>query len=84
MISTKPYDIANDVANHPYAWPGGYPRFAMADDGGCFCAKCCKNEAEMFTDTFPGDGWYLTADDINWEDHNLYCDHCGELIEAAY
>ena len=85
-----PLMLANNLAKHPYAWPGGYPLYAVTDDGGCFCSKCCKSnlnrepELNRFADTIPGDGWFIVALDINWEDTELYCDNCGEKIEAAY
>ena len=30
------------------------------------------------------DGWCAEAADINYEDQDLHCDHCGEKIPAAY
>ena len=80
----KPDALADNVANEPYAWPGGYPKFAITDDGGCLCQYCCKTEIDRIAESIPGDGWYVTATAINWEDNDLYCDHCGEQIEAAY
>ena len=29
-------------------------------------------------------GWQVTAHDANWENPDLYCDHCSSRIESAY
>lgn len=79
----NPKDIAKNLIQFPFA-NGGYPRFAIADDGGALCHKCCKDELEIIEDAIPGDGWYLEAVTINWEDEHLYCDHCGDIIPCAY
>jgi predicted amidophosphoribosyltransferase len=28
--------------------------------------------------------WEVIGSDVNWEDADLFCDHCGEKIESAY
>ena len=76
--------LADRLASHPYAWPGGYPQFAVTDDGAAICHRCCKTEREAIATTTGSDGWCLTAVDINWEDSQLYCDHCSSRIESAY
>jgi hypothetical protein len=77
-------DIAKHIARNPYAWPGGYPRFAITDDGGALCPKCCRAEFGLIARSLPGDGWHVVAHDINYEDNSLYCDHCNNQIESAY
>ena len=77
-------DHLDEVRDNPYAWPGGYPKYAITDDGGCICAKCAKDEYERLACADPGDGFYITALDINWEDTELTCDHCSDRIESAY
>lgn len=78
---------AKNVARNPYAWPGGYPTFLVMTDGGCLCPSCVKKEwrlivqAGLWNDR---SGWNPAAADINWEDQALFCDHCGNQIEAAY
>ncbi len=84
MSTSSPRFIALDVSNNPYTWPGGYPRFAITDDGGCLCKKCCASELEIIAESYPRDGWHVVASDVNWEDTQLTCDHCDELIECAY
>lgn len=71
----------------PYAWPGGYPLFFVTSDGGCLHVKCAEENKDSIVDSIEGDhhdGWLVEAQDINWEDPDLFCDHCGERIESAY
>lgn len=75
---------AKDLVRNPYAFPGGYPRFAVCDDGAAMCHKCCHSEFRNIATAYESDGWNVVALDINWEDSDLYCDHCGEQIEPAY
>ena len=78
---------AKQFARAPYAWPGGYPLAAITADGGCLCASCVKKEwrlicAEHFENT--NCGFRIAGIDVNWENPDLYCDHCSEQIESAY
>ena len=72
---------------HAYAWPGGYPRFAITNDGGALCYGCLKTERHAILESIrdkKNNGWRVVAFDINWEDPGLYCAHCGSRIESAY
>lgn len=76
-----------EFIRHPYAWPGGYPRFAVCDDGAALCHKCTKANAKLIirsTREEARDGWDVAGVDINYEDETLYCEHCNERIESAY
>lgn len=75
---------ADILSRNPYAWPGGYPLFAVMDDGGALCHKCCAEEREAIGTTTGRDGWNVVAITANWEDPDLLCDHCGSRIESAY
>lgn len=78
---------AKDIARNPYAWSGGYPKFALMHDGECLCAACVKDNFALIarsTRDSSGDGWALSAVEINWEDADLTCAHCGKSIESAY
>jgi hypothetical protein len=35
------------AAENGYAWPGGYPVFAIMADGGCLCAECVKENRRL-------------------------------------
>jgi hypothetical protein len=76
------------LIRNPYAWPGGYPRYAVLEDGAALCVKCCTDEYKLIlghTRTpSTRSGWEYAGADINWEDPELHCDHCGNRIESAY
>lgn len=76
--------LADRLSASPYAWPGGYPLFAITDDGAALCHHCCKTERDSIGTTAGSDGWGVVAIEANWEDPDLYCDHCGARIESAY
>lgn len=70
-----------------YAWPGGYPLFALCSDGGVLCHACSKTNAKQIirsTRSNSLDGWAVAGVDINYEDASLYCDNCNSRIESAY
>jgi hypothetical protein len=87
---TQAIKALQEFARHKYAWPGGYPLFAITNDGGCLCHKCVKDNYRLLRESqrnyvrYSGDGWQVEAIDINWEDTLLYCDNCGKNIESAY
>ena len=84
---TSAIEQAKNLIREPYAWPGGYPKFAICSDGGCLCKKCTKEEFPIIaysTVNKMHDGWQIEAVVVNWEDDTLHCDHCGERIESAY
>ena len=71
-----------------YAWPGGYPLFILTSDGAALCTKCARQEWRQICESTIGkhrlSGWSVEGADVNWEDTDLYCDHCNEQIESAY
>jgi hypothetical protein len=78
---------AKEYVRQPYTWPGGYPLALITCDGGCLCHKCTKDEwalvcAESFENT--NNGFRVAGVDVNWENDDLYCDHCNTRIESAY
>ena len=76
--------LRDQLIQSPCAFPGGYPMFAVTSDGGALCKDCCKSESSSIGTTYGGDGWQVTGLSINYEDKNLYCDHCSQPIESAY
>ncbi len=71
----------------PYDWPGGYPLFFVTSDGGALCHACVRAEYRQVSTAIRQhleDGWRVDGLCANYEDSRLYCDHCGEQIEAAY
>jgi hypothetical protein len=57
-------------------------------DGGALCFRCLKEERrnilEALQDPSYRTGWEVEGFCINWEDCDLYCDHCSQPIESAY
>lgn len=76
--------FADLVAIEPFAFPGGYPRFAITNDGAALCPHCCRSERQSIATTTGSDGWCVVASAVNWEDTDLTCAHCGSSIPAAY
>jgi len=73
-----------DAIRNPFAWPGGYPKTAICNDGGLLCPDCLKfNYKSVVYDTLNGlnSGWRVSAIDIIWEGGNN-CDHCGACVDA--
>lgn len=76
----------------PFAFPGGYEIHAVMSDGGCLCHTCAKDNAKLIIADTRSDarsgcghsGWEFYAADINWEDDNLFCDHCGNQLKPEY
>ena len=64
-----------------YVWPGGYPVFYMAQDNGVLCPTCA-NDYKADRDT--REQLEPVAADVNWEDADLFCEHCNTRIESAY
>lgn len=81
---STPHELAAELFAGPYAWPGGYPRYAITDDGGALCSCCCGKEKKRIGRSDPRDGFYIVDLEINWEDADLKCDHCYEPIPSAY
>lgn len=83
------------AARDKYAWPGGYPMYVLMADGECLCPDCVKSNYKRIsretrcmdhaeTIPFRDREWIAGSTEINYEDQDLYCAHCGEQIESAY
>lgn len=75
--------LADSLAREPYSRPGGYPRYAITDDGMPLCHICARSERKEIGTTTGSDGWCIKTLAINWE-APLLCAHCGHTIESAY
>jgi hypothetical protein len=73
MSMTLPID--SDGKLSAYAWPGGYPLFYFDAENNVLCVTCARKD---------GYGSPIVACDVNWEDTELICDDCYQLIESAY
>jgi hypothetical protein len=77
----------NADLENPYAWPGGYPRFFVTQDGEALSFKAAQENKRLIETAIKensNDGWCVVGCDINWEDPDLYCCHTGRPIESAY
>lgn len=83
MMTMREY---RDARKTPNAWPGGYPLYFVMEDGGAMCHACGKSAWRTIVRTWntPRAGWRPEAIDVNWEDTELVCCHCGKQIESAY
>jgi hypothetical protein len=66
-----------------YCWPGGYPLFYITKDCSVICPDCancqeCKECEDWESDRI------IVGQDANWENPDMYCDHCSTRIESAY
>lgn len=81
------FDFNKSLEIGPYVWPGGYPLYFIAADGGVLSWQAAIDEQALIRDAIIGGHepqWQVVALDINYEDNNLYCDHTGNKIESAY
>ena len=84
VAQDKAIMISLGIIREPYAWPGGYERIAITDDGAILCHACVKSELRQIATSYKGDGWHVVAADIveNCDENPLYCDHCGRLLNG--
>jgi len=77
---------ANNGDLPAYAWPGGYPMFYLAADGGILCPTCANEERAKRADSdCPDDReWRVVDGDTHLEGPPMACDNCGELIKSSY
>lgn len=87
---TEARNLLVSIIKQPYAWPGGYERLIVTEDGGLLCSECCRKEAKRImsdvqdgynTGWFPAGSTYeaVSADyarEVN-EDLVCHCAHCN-------
>lgn len=70
-----------------YAWPGGYPLYFITEDSAALCFDCVHKEYRSISHSIRcklKDGWRVSLLDTNYEQQELYCDHCNLKINPAY
>jgi hypothetical protein len=67
-----------------YAWPGGYPLFAVTKDNYALCPECVEKNKDLIIESEYDPQWTLTSVEVNWENLSLFCCHCNSRIESAY
>lgn len=84
-IITNGKELCATLRAGEYAWPGGYPLFIGNEAGETLHFKCARENLHSLIHDLRHDHrstpFYC---EINHEDTELYCDHCGEKIESAY
>lgn len=75
-------NMLKDVIRNPWAWPGGYEKALVMDDGGVVCHHCAKSEFWNILHSTRGeyrDGWQVSGvflvDDCEGP---VFCDHCSK------
>jgi hypothetical protein len=79
--------MVRDAARNPYAWPGGYPRYTVLQDGELLCPKCAReNYREISWETRHGGSWAAAGVEVLWEGGYLdnVCAHCHIPLDSAY
>lgn len=79
-------DFRREYRAGPYAWPGGYPKYFVMQDGEAISFSVAKTERRQILEAFDGSNsqWRVIGVEINWEDADLYCAHTNERIPSAY
>lgn len=84
----KTEEIKSFVRSGGYAWPGGYPMFALCADGEVLCAEAVRENYRLVLDATRNPGrstdWEIVAIGIHWEGEPLTCAHLGKEIPSAY
>lgn len=60
--------------------------YAITEDNACLCHKCTVSDGRVIGDEegYIDPQWHIVAIDINYEDTDLICDNCYDVIESAY
>lgn len=82
IFSLAKWKADNDGKIPSHAWPGGYPLYYVTADGGTLSPKAVIENEALCSGDDPQ--WSVVAVQTNYEDTELYCDHTGERIDAAY
>lgn len=76
-----------EFIRRPFAWPGGYPKFALMGDCEPICHNCAEeNYRRIVSDILQGydKSFQIIGVDINWEDEDMICCNCNNKIPSAY
>ena len=71
----------------PYAFPGGYPLYFIADDGEPLSFQAVRDNLYQCIHSIHNginDGWRIIGCEVNWEDPDMVCAHEGTKIESAF
>lgn len=82
-------EIKRALRNGKYAWPGGYPLYAVTSDGETLSFDAVRKHWRDVCQAhichgWRNSGWRIIGIDINWEDGEMTCAETGDRIESAY
>jgi len=80
-------DFKRELELGPYAWPGGYPRYFVMEDGEAMSFDFAKENLKLLCEAIEDESrncWKIIAVDVNWEDPDLYCCSTNKRLESAY
>ena len=83
-------NLLKDIIRNPFAWPGGYEKALLMNDGGVVCHVCAKNEYWNILHSTRGeynDGWDVRAvflielqSQSGDQGYDAQCDHCSREL----
>lgn len=77
----------NELIDNPSA-SMGYPIYFICADGGILSVDAAREQRDRIVDAISDEGsnrqWEVIGCEINYENTDMYCDHTGKLIPAAY
>ena len=79
-------ELLKSIIRQPFAWPGGYERAALMNDGGIVCWKCCQDEYRNILDSTRNecrDGWQVIGQVVigmDYDETGEYCAHCNKVF----
>lgn len=80
-------DLKATLRASAVTFPGCYPLYFVTSNGCALSFETVLKEFRLVADsirTESNDGWRVIGCDVNYEDGELYCEHSGKKIEAAY
>ncbi len=80
--------LVKNLIREPFAWPGGYEKFAITSDGEYLCHQCVKKEFKtiLHSTLFSySDGWQVAALEAECNtDSETICSHCYRVITENF
>lgn len=76
-----------DYIRHPHAWPGGYTKILVMEDGEVVCPACAKANYRLISNSTrhaSGDGWDANGVNLYQEGPDLSCSNCNAVITSDY
>ena len=89
-MKTEARKLLLDIIREPYAWPGGYEKLLLLNDGALLCSQCCRKEARRIMIDIRDEydtGWLPIAltyeavsPDCTTEGYGSQCGHCWKPV----